>query len=131
MISLRELNWKLWGILLYCILMLQWSLNSTRVLIYTSHTLCTFFMQGLSYLLSPHLLSPHLSSLSSYLLSHLTEYGSGHIILLEILLCKSFSEKNKARTYIAPHPVVSVLQFCHQTIYLQDRDIASHGFLWK
>ena len=35
----------------------------------------------------------------------------------------------KARIYIAPHPALSVLLFCHQTIYLQGGDIASHGFL--
>ena len=34
--------------------------------------------------------------------------------------------KNKARTYIAPHPAVSVLQFCHKSMYLQRMGIASH-----
>jgi len=37
----------------------------------------------------------------------------------------------KARTYIAPHPAASVLQFCHQTIYFHGTDIASHGYKKK
>ena len=51
--------------------------------------------------------------------------------LLKKVESNSFLEVsyNKARTYIAPHPAVSVLKFCHQTIYFQGGDIAFHGFL--
>ena len=36
--------------------------------------------------------------------------------------------KFKVRPYIAPHPAVSVLQFCHQTIYFKGGDFPSRGF---
>ena len=34
----------------------------------------------------------------------------------------------KARTYIAPHPAISVLQFCHQSMYFQCMNVVSCSF---